>query len=464
MMNTVPDYIRRVQSDLADAVADLESVFPFAQALFTEQDGITVYVSPKDAGITSQPPRRGAVLSVYNGITYAELATSDVSRDTLMGLAARLKERIPVNGGPSPDPGDDWTGDYFSECREDPRALSNRDKLDHLRKMQSDLAGMSPNVSSAMVRYGERVDRRVYINRRKRLFQELVNTVCVPVAIVSDGKRSKVYHAGNGIQGGFEVARIGKDALAETVRHAERLLTAKPVEPGIYDVVGGPPLAGVIAHEAFGHGVEADMFLKKRAMAARFLNQRVATDIVDLIDNPALPGQSGSYFFDDEGRRATETRILENGVLRRVLTDQRAAMRLGMPRTANARRQSFAHKVYTRMSNTYFATGKHTLDEMIGSIDHGLYMPDGSNGMEDPKAWGIQVESPFAVEIRHGKLTDTVYSPIVITGFVPELLQSITMTGNQLGFMGLGTCQKGHKEQVKVAIGGAALKMKARVG
>lgn len=463
-MNTVPDYIRRIQTDLADAVAELETTFPFAQALFSEQDGISIYVAAKSADISSQPPRRGAVLSVHNGTSYAELATSDVSRDNLMRLAKRLRERISVNGGSSPEPGDTWSGDFFSTCLEDPRQVSNKDKLAHLQEMQTTLAGMSPRVSSAMVRYGERIDRRIYVNRSKRLFQELINTVCVPVAIVSDGKQSKVYHAGNGIQGGFEITRIREDDLAATVSNAERLLTAKPVQPGVYDVIGGPALAGVIAHEAFGHGVEADMFLKERAMAAQFLNKQVANEGVDLIDNPALPGQSGSYFFDDEGQRATETRILENGVLKRVLTDQRAAMRLGMPRTANGRRQSYAHKVYTRMSNTYFATGKHTVDEMIATIDSGLYMPDGSNGMEDPKAWGIQVESPFAIEIRNGKLTDTVYSPIVITGFVPELLQSITMTGNKLGFMGLGTCQKGHKEQVKVAIGGAALKMKARVG
>ncbi|HPQ40754.1 MAG TPA: TldD/PmbA family protein [bacterium] len=463
-MKPVPDYIRRIQADLAEAVAMLETKFPFAQALFTEQDGISIYVAARDADVSSQPPRRGAVLSVHNGTTVAELATSDVSRDTLMSLAKRLMDRIDVNGGPGPEPGDAWTGDFFSECREDPRSVSNREKLAHLQQMQATLAGMSPRVSSAMVRYGERVDRRIYVNRTKRLFQELVNTVCVPVAIVSDGKQSKVYHAGNGIQGGFEIARISDEALSVTVTHAEKLLSAKPVQPGVYDVVGGPALAGVIAHEAFGHGVEADMFLKKRAMAAQFMNRRVANDVVDLIDNPALPGQSGSYFFDDEGQKASETRILEHGVLKRVLTDQRAAMRLDIPRTANGRRQSYAHKVYTRMSNTYFATGSHTVDEMISTIDAGLYMPDGSNGMEDPKAWGIQVESPFAIEIRNGKLTDTVYSPIVITGFVPELLQSITMTGNQLGFMGLGTCQKGHKEQVKVAIGGAALKMKARVG
>ncbi|MBN1295338.1 hypothetical protein JXA80_01070, partial [bacterium] len=264
-MQPVPEYIRRLQDDLAEAVALLETKFPFAQALFTEQDGISIHVTGKDAGIVSQPPRRGAVLSIYNGSMVAELAASDVSRENIMILARRLKDRIDLDGGDTLAPGEPWTGDFFSTCREDPRLMSNQDKLAHLQAMQRTLSGMSRRVVSAMVRYGERVDRRVYINRHKRLFQELLNTVCIPVAIVSDGRQSKVYHAGNGIQGGFEIARISDTELAETVGNAERLLTARPVDPGVYDVVGGPALAGVIAHEAFGHGVEADMFLKKRA-------------------------------------------------------------------------------------------------------------------------------------------------------------------------------------------------------
>jgi TldD protein len=463
-MTVIPDYIQQIKHDLAEAVEALEAKFPFAQALFTEQDGIAMHVTAKDAGVTSIPPRRGVVLSVFNGASYAELAASDTSRDNLFCLVDRLKNRISVENGPSPSPGDSWNADFFSECSEDPRTMTNHDKLNHLKALQQRLSGMSSKLVSAPIRYGERIDRRVYVNRNKQLFQELVNTVCVPVAIVSDGKSSKVYHSGNGIQGGFEMARISDDELAAMVANAEKLLTARHVEPGTYDVIGGPALAGVIAHEAFGHGVEADMFLKNRAMASDYLNKQVASPIVDLVDNPALTGESGSYFFDDEGHPASETKILENGFLRRVLTDQRSAMLLNLPRTANGRRESYANKVYARMSNTFFGRGNSTVDDMIASIDNGLYLPDGSNGMEDPKCWGIQAESPFAIEIRNGKLTDNIYSPAVITGFVPDLLKSITMISDTVGFMGLGTCQKGHKEQVKVAIGGPALKMKARVG
>ncbi len=464
MKQSVPEYLQSIKIDLAEAVEALETKFPFAQALFTEQDGIGISLSSKFVSIGSQPPRRGAVLSVFNGMYYAELASSDISRTNLKALVERLKTAIPVQKGPAPEPGDSWEGDFFSFSQEDPRLLSNQDKLDHLKSMQARLSQMSPKIASAYIRYGERIDRKVYVNRNKQLFQELVSAICVPGVIVTDGKTSKVYHGGNGIQGGFEVARISDDDLNQIVVNAEKLLHAQHVEPGVYDVAGGPALAGVIAHEAFGHGVEADMFVNKRAMAAHFMNQTVASPIVDLIDNPALPGWSASYFFDDEGFPASETHILEKGVLRRVLTDQRSAMLLNMPRTANGRRESYANKVYARMSNTYFAPGKHTIEEMIASIDNGLYMPDGSNGMEDPKSWGIQVESPFAEEIKNGKLTGKIYSPVVITGFVPDLLKSITMVGDTLGFMGLGTCQKGHKEQVRVAIGGPALKMKARVG
>ena len=223
-------------------------------------------------------------------------------------------------------------------------------------------------------------------------------------------------------------------------------------------------MAGVIAHEAFGHGVEADMFLKKRAMAVEYMNKAVASPLVDLFDSPAYPGESGSYCFDDEGMKASETQIIEKGILRRGLTDQRSAAMLGIPRTANGRRESYRHKAYARMTNTYFGAGTSNLDDMIASIDSGLFMPRGSNGMEDPKGWGIQVESPFAIEIKNGKLTDRVFSPIVITGFVPDLLKSISMVGNTVEFEGMGICQKGHKEQVPVAIGGPHLKMRALVG
>ncbi len=462
-MNDIENQMLR--SVMTDLVTYLEQTFPFAQALFTQQEGTFVTVTDRETRIRSFSPGRGVVLSIYNGRYMVELGSSDTSESHLWDNARRLVKQVAVK---PPEavyaPGEPWSEDFISPFEEDPRKLSLAAKIDHVMQIREQLKTMSPRIVASSVRYGEITTRKIYVNRTKNLFQELLHTQCVPSIIVSDGRISKHHHNGNGRQAGFEAARIDPQSLNTLVHEAELLLSAGHVEPGIYDVVGGPELAGVIAHEAFGHGVESDMFLKKRAKAVEYLDQTVASEKVDLYDSPAYPGLSGSYFFDDEGMKSSETCIIEKGILRRTLTDHRSATLLQYPRTANGRRQSYGHKVYARMSNTYFGPGTDSLDNMIASIDQGLYMPHGSNGMEDPKNWGIQVESPFAIEIKNGRLTNTCYSPVVITGFVPDLLKSISMTGATLDFMGLGICQKGHKEQVPVAIGGPHLKMRALVG
>jgi TldD protein len=116
------------------------------------------------------------------------------------------------------------------------------------------------------------------------------------------------------------------------------------------------------------------------------------------------------------------------------------------------------------MTNTYFGPGTHSFQEMIKDIPFGYYLDHPSNGMEDPKGWGIQLEGLYAEEIREGQLTGRVFSPVIVTGYVPDLLQSITMMGPQTEISGLGMCGKGHKEWVKVSDGGPFLRLQARLG
>jgi TldD protein len=209
--------------------------------------------------------------------------------------------------------------------------------------------------------------------------------------------------------------------------------------------------------------METDMFLKKRAKGEEYLNLPVASPMVNMYDSPALPGQAASFFFDHEGEPAKETQIIEKGILRKGLTDLNSAMRLGLVRSANGRRESFERKVYARMTNTYFGPGEQTFEQMVESIGDGFFLDHPSNGMEDPKGWGIQLEGYYAEEIKNGKLTGRIFTPVIITGYVPDLLQSISMVGNSVEISGLGMCGKGHKEWVKVTDGGPFLKLQARL-
>jgi TldD protein len=263
--------------------------------------------------------------------------------------------------------------------------------------------------------------------------------------------------------GGWEVLNFTEEELEDIVDSAVALLGAERIEPGEYQIITAPGVSGTICHESFGHGVETDMFLKQRARAAHFIDKVVGSELVNIYDDPGQTGYYGSYFFDDEGCLSTPTQIVENGIFRRGITDLYSANALGFPRSANGRKQDYSRKTYARMSNTYFGSGTSTLDEMIAQVDHGIYLDKWSSGMEDPQGWGIQVTCRYGHEIKNGKITDRVFAPIGISGYVPDVLQSITAVGNELQMDG-GSCGKGHKETVPVASGGPHLLLTARLG
>ena len=146
------------------------------------------------------------------------------------------------------------------------------------------------------------------------------------------------------------------------------------------------------------------------------------------------------------------------------ISDLASATILGTAPTGNGRRESSRRKAYSRMTNTFFESGHDKLEDMIASIDHGYYICETDNGMEDPKNWGIQCTAQYGIEIVDGKLTDNWVSPVVISGYVPDLLKSITMISDDFKVIGSGSCGKGYKEWVRVSDGGPALKVKVKLG
>jgi TldD protein len=263
--------------------------------------------------------------------------------------------------------------------------------------------------------------------------------------------------------GGCEHLGYCKGRVKELVADAERLLSATRLEPGTYEVVADADWSGILAHEAFGHGTETDMFLKDRARGRDYMGKRVGSELCNIVDDPTLAGQAGTFFFDDEGALARRTHIVQDGILRQGMTDLYSAAWLGYERSANGRRESWERKAYARMTNTFFAPGKSKPRELIAAVKDGIYLRYPSNGMEDPHGWGIQCEGLWGQRIRDGKLTDEVYSPVIMTGFVPDILASIDGVGDDFEISGLGYCGKGHKEWVKNTTGGPHLKFKARL-
>ncbi len=180
-------------------------------------------------------------------------------------------------------------------------------------------------------------------------------------------------------------------------------------------------------------------------------------------DGAAATLSTASYFFDDDGVLAHDTQIIKDGILVQGISDLTSASELGTEPTGNGRRQSFKRKAYSRMTNTFFEPGKDKLEDMIASIKHGYMLFETNNGMEDPKNWQIQCTAEYGIEIVDGKLTDHYVSPVVMSGYVPDLLKSISMISDDFRVIGMGSCGKGYKEWVRVSDGGPALKARVKL-
>lgn len=451
---------------LSEIVSGMEKTVPYACGLVMETLGERVVVMTKESRVEPLDPSRGAVLTVFTGSEFIERSTSDLSPDGLRKAAWELVKSAELAGigrNIHIDPGERLEKDFDIKEAVPNASVPLKDKVGRCAEYQEKLQGMDKRIVNAVSVYAYTRNRELYVNRNKVLFQDLKRGQAVIQAVMRDGENTAQLHEGDSRQGGYENSVIPEEKFVSLVRDCGRILKAPRLAPGYYDCIFSPEFAGITAHECFGHGTETDMFLKGRSRAQEYLNKPVGSALVNMFDSPAEERAAASFFFDHEGQPASRTQIIRDGVLISGITDLNSATRLGVKRTANGRRESCERKAYARMTNTFFGPGSDTFEEMLKSIDFGYCLTHPSNGMEDPKGWGIQLEGYLAEEIRGGKLTGNVYTPVIVTGYLPDMLGSISMVGDKSTLFGLGYCGKGHKEWVKVTDGGPYLKLKARL-
>ena len=210
--------------------------------------------------------------------------------------------------------------------------------------------------------------------------------------------------------------------------------------------------------------MEMDQFVKERALAKQYMGAAVASPICNMRDGAGAALSVASYFFDDDGVLAGDTQIIKDGILVGGLCDAVSAAQLNVAPTGNGRRESHKNKAYSRMTNTFFEKGGSSLKDMIASIKHGYMLFETNNGMEDPKNWAIQCTAEYGIEIVDGVLTENYVAPVVMSGYVPDLLKSISMVSGDMEIEGSGMCGKGYKEWVRVSDGGPCLKARIKLG
>jgi len=223
-------------------------------------------------------------------------------------------------------------------------------------------------------------------------------------------------------------------------------------------VVLGPGWPGILLHEAIGHGLEGDFNRKGTSAFSGRVGERVASELCTIVDDGTLLNRRGSLNIDDEGTPSHCTTLIEKGVLKGYMQDKLNARLMGVTPTGNGRRESFAHLPMPRMTNTYMLPGAHTPEEIIASVDKGLYAVNFGGGQVDITSGKFVFSASEAYLIEGGKVTRPVRGASLI-GNGPDVLTLVSMVGNDLKLdEGVGTCGK-EGQSVPVGVGQPTLRI-----
>lgn len=244
----------------------------------------------------------------------------------------------------------------------------------------------------------------------------------------------------------------------EAVRAAIVNLEAQPAPAGAMPVVLGAGWPGVLLHEAVGHGLEGDFNHRGCSAFAGRVGEKVASPLCTVVDDGTIPARRGSLSIDDEGVPTQNTVLIENGILKGYMQDKLNGRLMGQSPTGNGRRQSYRHLPLPRMTNTYMLAGESDPDEIIASVEKGLYAKNLGGGQVDITSGKFVFSTSEVYLIEKGKVTCPVKGATLI-GNGPEVMQRVTMVGNDLELdYGVGTCGK-EGQSVPVGVGQPTLKI-----
>ena len=450
-------------------VAELKTTYDYVSILGVDVKARALSVNKKLTNISSgMDTECGFVVRVAGDGVFYEYSLDDIAGDTAT-IAAEIRRcfRFSKALNASPIGVRDLSDEPLVRSFSRPSDLGDHSEeslLDFCRDLRDSVSAKSENLLNVSVGLYTMQTSKLFISANRELDQSYSWVNGMIGVVWQENGKTVTHRAGENESTIAAVLEKLPKTVDKLLHEAHMLSTAKPMIPGEYDIVTDTEMTGLICHEAFGHGVEMDMFVKDRALAKDYVGKYVASPIVNMRDGAAATLSAGSYFFDDEGVLAGDTQIIKDGILVTGISDLTSALELGTAPTGNGRRESSRRKAYARMTNTFIEPGQDSFEDMIASIDHGFYICECDNGMEDPKNWAIQCVAKYAIEIVDGKLTDNWFSPVIISGYVPDLLKSISMISKNHKIVGAGMCGKGYKEWVRVSDGGPSVKARAKLG
>ncbi len=349
---------------------------------------------------------------------------------------------------------------YEGPMARDFRGVSLEEKRRLAETYNKLILGHHPSIVSSTVRYTDTWRRILYANSEGTFVDQGVPDVTLMVAAVArkNGDIQQGFES-MGYAAGFEAVQ-GKEELAlRAAQRAVDLLSAEPVQGGVYTVVLDPHLAGVFIHEAFGHICEADFLLKNAPMRQVMqLGTVFGVPELNVVDDGFIPGARGNCPYDDEGVPRRKTYLIRAGVLSGLMHSRATAHKLGMEPTGNARAVSWEFEPIVRMRNTYIEPGRANQDEIFAGIDRGVYACKAFGGQTEFEQFTFS--AAYGYEIVNGKL-GRMLKDIVLTGNVFHTLRNIELIGSDFVLEGsAGGCGKGGQAPLPVTDGSAHIRIR----
>ncbi|MCD6319772.1 MAG: TldD/PmbA family protein [Candidatus Desulfofervidaceae bacterium] len=415
--------------------ADLADIF------WEESLGTTIVAENKklekitygvDAGIGLRVLREGKTLYGF---------TNDLSPANLYELASFLSTEIKRQEGNLSDI--QKLASVKTPLRLSPWQIPLPEKIVLVQRAEKVAWDKSPVICQVKVTYREHMRKIKIMTSLGHFSEELQMRLVFYVQAVAekDGVLQTGYEPIGATKGMELFETKSPEEVAEiAVERALKMLKARPAPSGKMPVVLSSEAGGTMIHEAIGHGLEADLALEGLSVYAHKLGEQVASPLITVIDDPTREGNYGSYVYDDEGVPAQKVTLIENGVLKTYLYNLEYAFKQGVDSNGHGRRQSYKHKPIPRMANTYIAPGKTPPEEIIKTVEKGLFVRKMGGGQVNTVNGDFVFEISEAYLLEKGQIGEPVRGATLV-GNGPNVLQSITMVGNDLDF-GIGTCGK----------------------
>lgn len=325
-------------------------------------------------------------------------------------------------------------------------------KIDLLAAIDVAARSIDPRIRKVIATFGAEEKRVLIVRSDGSISSDVQPLLRLHVTcLAEDGRRSERGSFGGGGRTGLTFLtepdpRTGEPRYLrytrEAAEQAVRNLDAVEAPAGSQIVVLGPGWPGILLHEAIGHGLEGDFNRKGVSAFSGRIGEKVASELCTVVDDGTLPNRRGSLNVDDEGTPTGRTVLIENGILRAYMQDRMNARLMDAAPTGNGRRESFAHIPMPRMTNTFMLAGQEAPEDVIRSVDHGLYAAYFGGGQVDITNGKFVFSATEAYLIEGGKITRPVKGATLI-GSGPEVLKRITRVGSDLELdEGVGTCGK----------------------